>query len=633
MWRPFSHLARNHRVRILYLSFTLFCLASGMAAAQEEASWSVKFDGRVRFYQATEIGTLLIGTENSLYSVDAKTGEILWRRKNVSLDETDVAPVPGTDLLLLSLERNDKTRLEALDILTGETLWQSDKVKGAVMQTAVDEEAHTLAAVCVRDAKGPARADFKRRPVVHVFDLGAGRELWKRDLESEVEMMPALWSEKETEAVPHTLDNYHPPAFLDHRLYLFYEGVTALDASSGKESAREKFRVNEEGLALTEADAIVDDNFIYTSGRGRVRAISRANGQTKWEAKDLGLTPEMILASNALYVRTGGRFTSLKDGETIERGPYGVSRIDPVNGKILWRYKGADKGITNLAMPDESTILIADRDDLIVIDAATGKRRARIPHKVERAGFVLINERNEAVVGGRNEIAAFDPMSGAQLWRARYEAPQRGVLRTVAAVAARAASLYFRYGGAGVTAFRGVQVARAGLGLGTLRWSGLAARAMFPNLTTLATNAARESMTMRFTAFGLAARARNLSSYQPPRMPRVSTPTLPSRDSSGQSLLNRLDPAGQLDRLADYLLRRQRLAALRGQWMYFYTDLLNIGGRGLAGVNINTGQTERTIRLNDPDDRFITDETLNLLYTAKDDRLLAYSINGRKVER
>ena len=69
---------------------------------------------------------------------------------------------------------------------------------------------------------------------------------------------------------------------------------------------REKYRVNEDGLALTEAEPIFDQDFIYTSGHGRVRAISRDNGDTEWEAKDLGLTPEMILVNNLLYVRTGG---------------------------------------------------------------------------------------------------------------------------------------------------------------------------------------------------------------------------------------------------------------------------------------------------------------------------------------
>jgi len=64
------------------------------------------------------------------------------------------------------------------------------------------------------------------------------------------------------------------------------------------------------------------------------------------------------------------------------------------------------------------------------------------------------------VVGGQNELAAFDPLSGRELWRARHTPPGRGILRTVAAVAARAASLYFRYGGVASTAFSGIQIAR-----------------------------------------------------------------------------------------------------------------------------------------------------------------------------
>ena len=134
---------------------------------------------------------------------------------------------------------------------------------------------------------------------------------------------------------------------LDGRLYLFYEGVTSYDARTGKEGERDRFKVNESGLALTEADPVFDEKFIYTSGKGKVRAINRRTFKTEWEAKDLGVTPEMAVVGNILYVRTGGQFTRLKDGEIDEKGSFGVSAIDTKNGKTLWRYKGADKGLTN----------------------------------------------------------------------------------------------------------------------------------------------------------------------------------------------------------------------------------------------------------------------------------------------
>ena len=550
-------------------------------------SWTAKLDKDVRFYQPTEMGVVVVGTEKSLYAIDGSTGDTLWRRKDTSLDETDVAPVPATELLLLNFEKSEKSRIEAVDLLTGNSIWRSDKIKGAVMQMTVDPELNLLAIVLVKDQKNRARDGFKRRPLVHVLDLKSGNELWKYEV-GEVEMMPSRWPEDEGKEVDFTLDNYYPPVFVSNRLYVFYEGVTSFDARGGKERLREKYRVNEEGLARTEAEPIFADDVIYVSGHGRVRAISRQTGDTEWEAKDLGLTPEMILVGDVLYVRTGGQFTRIKDGDTVERGPYGVSAIDPRSGKVLWRYKGADKGITNLLLPARNTIAIADRDDLIMIDATTGKRTSRVPHKIERASFGLINDNGDVVIGGQSEIAALNPSSGREVWRARHTPPGRGILRTVGAIAARAASLYFRYGGTATTAFRGIQVARTVSGL---TWS----RSSISSLQSLATASSRHNRNSRFERF--------------------------------DPIVDRIDPAHQLERLSRFLWHRERLAALRGQWMYFYTDLKGRDGNGLAGVNVNNGRTEREIRLSDLDDRFVTDEVFNVMFVANGNRLIGHRLN------
>jgi outer membrane protein assembly factor BamB len=590
--------------------FLLLMVFSSLPAFAQ--SWSTKLDKDVRFYQLTEMGVVMAGTEKSLYAIDAATGETLWRRKDTSLDETDVAPVPGTDLLLLSFEKGDKARIEAVDVLTGDSIWRSDKIKGAVMQMSVDPAANLLAIVLARDARNRARDGFKRRPLLYVLDLATGDQLWKYEA-GEVEMMPTRWHEDSGKEVDYSFDNYYPPAFVEGRLYLFYEGLTSFDARSGKERLREKYRVNEEGLALTEAEPIFTSSFIYVSGRGKVRAISRQTGDTEWEAKDLGRTPEMILVGDILYVRTGGQFTRLKDGETIERGAYGVSAIDVRSGKVLWRYKGADKGITNLLLPDRNTIAIADRDDLILLDAGNGKRRTRVSHKIERASFGLLNEDGDLVIGGQSELAAFDPESGRQLWRARHTPPGRGVFRTVAAIAARAASLYFRFGGTAVTAVRGVQIARTAT---SLSWSGLAARSSFSNLQALATASTRDYGTSRFKQFGISSRVRGGGgSFSRNRTSGVE-----------ERLLDRLDPSRQLERLSRFLWHRERLATLRGQWMYFYTDLKNRDGNGLAGVNINNGRTEREVRLSDLDERFVTDEALGMMFVASGNRLISHRL-------
>jgi outer membrane protein assembly factor BamB len=591
----------------------------GLAAAAP--LWSTKFDGDVRFYQQTELGALIVGTDKSLYAVDAETGATLWRRKDVKLDETEVAPVPGTDVLLLSLEQGDKARLEALDQLTGQTLWRSDKVRGQIMQMAGDVDSSLLAVVTVRDARGRARGELRRKPVVYALDLQDGRQRWKYELGGDVRLMPLRWGDDDDFKTAFTLDNYHPPFFLDGQLYLLYEGVTTLDAARGKRQDREKFNVNEEGLALTEAAPVADERHVYVSGRGKVRAFSRASGEVVWEAKDLGLTPELMLAGRTLYARTGGQFTRLEDGELKERGPFGVSALDAATGKTLWRFKGADKGLTNFVLANEGAILAADRDDLLWLSTADGKRQRKVSHRIERAAFVVLNAEGAAVVGGQKEIAAFDVNTGRELWRARHDAPGRGFFRTLAAIAARAGSLYFRFGGLATTAFRGVQLARA---VGSFSWSGLSWRAAQRSATSLLVSQAREQARQRFRPFGLAARLNSL-----PARPGLSDVrgrvAGRARNEAEDQFFDRLDPARQLDKLARYLWRRERLATLRGEWMYFYTDIPQ-AGNGLAGVNLNTGQTLRHIPLTDLDARFLTDETAGALFYANGNRLTATAL-------
>jgi outer membrane protein assembly factor BamB len=626
----------------------LFCALFLFTAIPSNAQpvWQTNLDGKVQFYQQTDFGIVVAGSENSLYAIDGQTGDRLWRRKHKGLDETSITPVPGTDLILLSLDEGDKSRVEAVDLLSGKSLWRSDKVKGDVMQLAVEPDTNLLCLVMVKKARGKVGDQLKRKPVIHVFRLSDGDELWKKDLESEVEMMPADLTQ--TGEVSFTLDNYRPPLILDGRLFLFYEGATSYDAQNGKESEREKFKVNEDSLALTEADPVFDENYVYVSGRGKVRAVSRRTGKTEWEAKDLGVTPEMALVGNVLYVRTGGQFTRIKDGETIEKGPFGVSAIDTTKGKTLWRYKGADKGLTNFVFSDTDTILIADKDDLIGLDASDGKRKFKFEHHVERAQFVLVNERGEAVIGGRDEIAAFgiqgirseiqnsfsEIQNRAEVWRVKHKAPGRGVFRTVLGIAARAVALYFRYGGLATSGYnfvRGALNLRSAL---SLRWSGLKTRFSSVNLTSLATNSARNYVAERIKTFGIASRLPNLPGSinggfsrpqiptQIPSLPRptvsnIPRPDLPSRSEVQESLLDKLDPASQLDKLSNYFLRRQRLAALRRNFMYYYTDLPKpFDRKGLVGVNVHTGKDARFILVSEPDARFTTDESLGLLFTA-----------------
>ena len=631
-------------MRVKALLLCVLCVFAVSAAAQP--AWQSPLDSKIRFYQTTDLGIILAGTEKSLYAVDGQTGELLWRRSTGKIGETAVTPVPDTDVVLFTQDVGSKSRLEAVDMVSGSRLWLSDKVKGDVMQLAVDPENDLVAVVMVKDAAGKGGETLKRKPVVHVMQLSTGDEIWKRDLEDAIEMMPARFGENLGE-IAFTLDNYRAPLLLDGRLYLFYDGATSYDARTGKVKERENFKINEDGLALTEADPIVDDGHVYVSGRGRVRAVNRKTGNIDWKADDLGISAEMAQVGNVLYVRTGGQFTRLKDGEIQEKGPFGVSAIDTRSGKTLWRYKGADKGLTNFVFADAGTILIADKDDLITLDGRTGKERSKREHKVEKAQFVLVNESGQAVVGGRSEIAAFrvGEKKGQEFWRVRHKAPDRGAFRIVAGIALRAAAIYFRYGGLATSA---IGLARSGLSfaaaVNSFRVSGLKTRFGSFDLSTLAGNSLRNYVTRRIYAYGSLGRTPglltrlsglqvtipNATDLRGQIIGRAIDRVTPSRADVQESIFDRVDPIRQMERFSDFLLRRKRLAELRSNHMYFYTDLPKpFDRKGLVGVNIHTGRDARYALVSDPDPQFVTDETNGLLYSADGSRLQAFGIVNR----
>ena len=89
----------------------------------------------------------------------------------------------------------------------------------------------------------------------------------------------------------------------------------------------------------------------------------------------------MILTGSVLLVRTADSHY-LRDGDIVDKGPYGV--MHDVATESPWRFKGADKGITNGVIPNPSTIVAAD-SDINHSRAVSGKRRSKLSHKIERA--------------------------------------------------------------------------------------------------------------------------------------------------------------------------------------------------------------------------------------------------------
>jgi hypothetical protein len=186
---------------------------------------------------------------------------------------------------------------------------------------------------------------------------------------------------------------------------------------------------------------------------------------------------------------------------------------------------------------------------------------------------------------------------------------------------------------------RGASLARSVL---SLRWSGLKSRFGSFDLTTLAANSVQNYVSNRITVFGIASRTSNLLNringlqiITPSQIrSNIFSGTIrrvtPSRAELQESFLDRIDPIRQAERLSDYLLKRKRLADLRGNFMYFYTDLPKpFDKKGLVGVNVHTGKNARFVLASEPDARFTIDETIGLLYSADGSALKAFDVLER----
>src|SRR5690606_40693245 len=135
-------------------------------------------------------------------------------------------------------------------------IWQSEKMRGDVMQLAFDPERDLLAVITIRNNRGEYGKEFKRKPIAHMLRLSSGEELWNRSFDTDIEMMPTRFGQGLGE-VSFTLDNYRAPLLFDGRLFLLYDGGTSYGGAGGNEKGRANVRRSESGLALAEADRSV----------------------------------------------------------------------------------------------------------------------------------------------------------------------------------------------------------------------------------------------------------------------------------------------------------------------------------------------------------------------------------------
>jgi len=434
-------------------------VAVALLAAPALAStqlWSKKLEQDVEWHKVTALGTVLLGTTDSLAALKPDTGEIAWKRDDLKkVAEANVDEIWGTPLLVVGDNQGSmmtKTKVVALDIATGQTLWQSDELRGVTVAVEPIYPKGYLLAVTVSANAAKSKLDFT------ALDMVTGKVKWQGGMEDKVDLHLSEASGRIVQKFD--LSGHQSPVLEGDALYFTLAGLHRYNADTGALVWKLEYDVTAGTIKRGNAQVALDADTIYTSAKGVLRAVDKATGQLKWTSKDFGgAIAETHLDGDVLYGRLGGTFYDKVAKEWERKKPFGVVAVDKRTGTMIWRYDDAKDSITNMYFVEDSpTILIADAKNLIGLDrGAKGNAKEAFKVKLEfkdkigagdiaagAAKFLLgglkglsSGSGKEAdaplaitkwgdgppVVRGKQHLLAFDPKTKQIAWSVQYGAP------------------------------------------------------------------------------------------------------------------------------------------------------------------------------------------------------------------
>ncbi len=468
-----------HATRPVAALISLFFVMTFTANIHADATlWTYKADKDVKWHRVTDLGTVLLGTDDFILCLDPENGKQVWKREDLQkVPESLARDIQGTPLLLVSTNSGfarSKTKLYALDVMTGETVWERDEIPGFTVQTEpVYRKNYVL--VFTSQNKGQNKDNLD----IVALDMASGDVVWETEFDDKIDLHEAESSGRFSKSFD--LSGHQPPTFDDNAIYFTYAGLHVHDIDTGALLWKSKYDVTEGQIKRGNAPALIEGDVIYTSAKGKLKAFNKSNGNPLWESKDFGgAIAQMAISGNTLYGRLGGHFYNRSKKEWERKKPLGVVAVNKNSGEMVWRYKDADDSITNMVLlEDLQTILIADKKDLIGLDMNNqGKAEEKFKVKLEfkkklgagdiAAGagrFALggirglkggvskddvpvaisMQENGIAVVQGKQHLLAFSPATQEIVWSVQYKAPgvsgwQKMVMGSITAAAYTAAT-------------------------------------------------------------------------------------------------------------------------------------------------------------------------------------------------
>ena len=124
----------------LLLPLAAWLLAAPLfAATAAKPLWTQPLGADAKWYQLTAAGTLLVGTPDALLSLNPDDGKVLWKRTDIAKStRNNAVEIAGTPWIVANNFAglgNSKVTFQALDLLTGETVWKTPQLSGQYLDT------------------------------------------------------------------------------------------------------------------------------------------------------------------------------------------------------------------------------------------------------------------------------------------------------------------------------------------------------------------------------------------------------------------------------------------------------------------------------------------------------------------
>ncbi len=438
------------------------------AASSAKQIWTAKLPGEAKWHKLTELGTLLVGTDDAIVSFDPDTGKQLWTHAEYQkTNPRNAVDVLGTPLLICNTYdgmMNSKVTFTAIDYFTGEQRWATPQLLGQYLDT-IPVPAKNLVIFVVQTYDGADPGIY-----LNAHDLETGAQKWSTKF-AKSGGIPLHIADNSGRWIP-TMDlsGYHEPVFNGDEMYLGYLGVHCVDLTSGAVKWGVEFPAGAKGLKKTYAPLRLDGERIYGGGGGSVYAIDRKSGATIWKsdrisefaglfkARDNAIVAQLEIVGGKIFSRYGGNFSNGKTAALKE--PLGVVVLDPADGKALYHFDQAKEGITNLVVvPASNLVVFADGANVYEIDtaAATPTEAFKLPIEFKKkmgagsvakiglgalggvsglvkagisANKVLLDvpvaasfANGRVVVQGKQHLLGFDPQTKTSNWSLFYAAP------------------------------------------------------------------------------------------------------------------------------------------------------------------------------------------------------------------